>query len=432
MRLMMKEKKKLISVTADRYKKSDKAEKRKILDELIELTGYNRSYASLLLRLHGKAMKPTPGLTVVGDALKKGGFAARGRKPQYTGQVITVLRTIWVMLGYICGKRLAPALAPVITMLEKHGEIKLDRTTRTKLSKISPATIDRLLKADRKKAELKGRSGTKPGSLLKHQIAVKTFSQWDDTKPGFLQVDLVGHDGGNTSGDFCQSLDATDVSTCWTETAAVKNKAQVWVFKALNGIVEQMPFDVLGINSDNGSEFINNHLIKYCQERRITFTRGRPYRKNDNCYVEQKNYTMVRCQVGYARYDTPRQLDLLNEYYFNLRLLSNFFVPAMKMDRKTRIKSKILKHYDRARTPYQRVLDSPDVSESRKQQLRKQYKHLNPAQLRRQMNRILGELERSITRPLPGTRLQKRGSTKTAKKSSTVAAARIRKIAPHT
>lgn len=212
---------------------------------------------------------------------------------------------------------------------------------------ISAATIDRLLKPEKKKHQIKGRSHTKPGTLLKHQIPIRTFSEWNEQKPGFVEIDLVGHDGGNSSGEFAQTLTVTDVCTGWTDMQAVKNKAQCWVFEALKDIRDRLPFDLLGIDSDNGGEFINDQLYRYCIQEKITFTRARSYRKNDNCFVEQKNYSVIRRAVGYMRHDTPEELHLLNELYWHLRLYSNHFHPVMKLLEKTRVGSKVKKKYDK-------------------------------------------------------------------------------------
>ena len=210
-----------------------------------------------------------------------------------------------------------------------------------KLRKISASTIDRLLKRERKKLEIKGRKGTKPGTLLKHKIPIRTFADWNDNKPGFMEIDLVSHDGGNEYGDFAQTLDMTDIYSGWTETRAVKNKAHKWVFEAIREVRKDLPFDLLGIDSDSGGEFINHALYNYCVEEKITFTRGRSYRKNDNCYVEQKNYSVVRRAVGYFRYDTDEEVDILNALYGYLRLYTNHFQPVMKLVEKVRIGSKV-------------------------------------------------------------------------------------------
>lgn len=228
--------------------------------------------------------------------------------------------------------------------------------------------------------------------MLKNQIPVRTFSQWDEQRPGFLEIDLVGHEGGDPCGEFIQSLDAVDICTGWVELDAVRNKAQKWVFEAIDDIKIRLPFDLLGLDSDNGTEFINDHLYRYCIENRITFTRARKYRKNDNCYVEQKNYSVVRKYVGYFRYDTAEELKVLKELYGHLRLYINFFQPVMKQISKTRIGSKVMKKYDKPKTPYQRILESSHVSEDKKDALKRQYEKLNPAELHRQMQRLQNSL----------------------------------------
>jgi len=225
----------------------------------------------------------------------------------------------------------------------------VDKETKEKILEISASTIDRLLSKEKAKMRLKGRARTKPGTLLKHQIPIRTFADWDEGRPGFVEIDLVSHDGGNARGDYAQTLDVTDVYTGWTETEAVKNKAQIWTFKALKGIRKRLPFKLLGIDSDNGSEFINAHLLRFCKQEKITFTRTRPYRKNDNCFVEQKNYSVVRKAVGYYRYETKKELEILNELYKVLRLYTNFFQPVMKLVKKTRVGSKVIKRYDEAK-----------------------------------------------------------------------------------
>ena len=317
----------------------------------------------------------------MGDLALKG---KRGRRRIYDA-VLPPLRQIWAILDFICGKRLAAMLPEVIPVLERYHEIELEAMTRDRLLAINPATIDRLLAPERRKFELHGRSRTKPGTLLKHQIPIRTFTEWDQTRPGFVEIDLVAHDGGRAEGDYCQSLDVTDVASAWTETQAVPNKAQVWVFEALQDIRARLPFAVLGIDSDNGSEFINDHLLRYTTREHITFTRGRAWKKNDGCFVEQKNYSVVRRAVGYARYEGDAQLHLLNELYAQLRLYSNFFQPVMKLIGKERTGAKVKKTYDRARTPYQRLLDSSALSAPAKRQLRAQYAALNPAELKRRI-----------------------------------------------
>lgn len=382
MGLTMGERQSLVRVNASRYQKASKKEKRKILDEFVQSTGYHRTYASSLLSKHGKRIVVGPKTTIVGDIGKR---VRKKREPVYGAEVGKALKQIWVILDLICGKRLKSALPEVVPKLERWGELKLTAEVREKLLRMSAATIDRLLASERKRMELKSRSGTKPGTLLKHQVPIRTFSEWDESQPGFIEIDLVSHGGGDEGGEFCQTLSATDVCSAWTEAQAVRNKAQVWVFEALTRIRTRLPFDLLGIDSDNGSEFINKYLIAYCQREGITFTRSRPYRKNDNCFVEQKNYTVVRKTVGYMRHDSDKELDILNRLYAYLRLYTNYFLPSMKLSQKTRLGSKVVKRYERPKTPYQRLLESPSVDRRVKQRLRAEYASLNPAQLKREI-----------------------------------------------
>jgi len=385
MRLTMEERRSVSAVVAKRYQKATKKEKGTILGEYTQLTGYNRCYAAFLLRNQGRRMRINDSTVLVGECRKK---VKRTRERIYDGQVVRVLKRVWAIMDFICGKRLKPAFKEVIPILERYKEIELDKTVREKLSKISAATIDRVLARERKKRSLRQRARTKPGTLLKHQIPIRTFCEWDEQRPGFVEIDLVGHEGGDAGGEYIQTLDMTDVCTGWTETQAVKNKARVWVFEALKEIRRRLPFKLLGIDSDNGSEFINGHLYGYCEQEKITFTRARAYRKNDNCYVEQKNYSVVRRAVGYNRYDTSRQLRLLNQLYSRLRLYTNYFQPVMKLKEKIRVGSKVRKRYDQPRTPYQRVLESPLVEKEHKRKLNQEYAKLNPAELRRQISSL--------------------------------------------
>ena len=382
----MAERKAVTAAIRSRYQRASKKEKGKILAEFIELTGYHRVYARSVLRTVERKIvreEPTPA--------ESKSTTEKSRKV-YDQQVLIILRQIWMILDYICGKRLVAIMPEVIRRLEYFGELKVEPAVRAKLLRISAATIDRLLRPERRKHELRGRGGTKPGTLLKKQIPLRTFSEWNEQRPGFVEIDLVGHDGGLVQGDYLQTLDMTDIYSGWTEVQAVPNKAQVWVFAALKELRGRLPFPLRGIDSDNGSEFINADLLQYCQQQRLTFTRSRPYRKNDNCYVEQKNYTMVRRYVGYQRLAGPEQLALVNQLYEYLRLYTNYFQPLMKLKSKERHGSQVKKTYDTAQTPYQRLQQSPYLSSASKRRLKMEYERLNPAELKRQIERLQEQL----------------------------------------
>jgi hypothetical protein len=369
MRLTLSQRKAVTKATALRYRAASKGEKATILTELCLLTGWHRDHARKALRT---ALGPRP--------VRR---ARRPRPPVYGEDVLVALRKVWAVMDAPTGKRLAPFLGEIVAVLQRCGELDLDAGVRAKLVGMSAATIDRRLAPERKKMLLKGRSGTKPGSLLKSQIAVRTWADWDENKPGFVEIDLVGHEGGNPRGDFCQTLNVVDVATAWTEPRAVRNKAQKWVHAALVEIIEAFPFDILGIDSDNGTEFINDHLLRYCNANKITFTRSRPGNKNDGCHVEEKNWSIVRQAVGYHRYDTAAELALLNQLYALLRLRINFFCPHQKLISKHREGAKVIKRYDLARTPYQRILADDSIPARIKDELTHQYQTLNPAQIRR-------------------------------------------------
>lgn len=390
MRLKMKARQEVTVATAGQYRGAGKKEKGKILEQFVSTTGYSRWYARFVLRNEGRRLQADKQTILL--AVRSKSRAPRKRAALYDEKVRAALVKLWRMMDYICGKRLQPILSDLLTILERHNEFSCDRETRAKLLRISAASIDRLLKAERRKHELRGRSGTKPGTLLKKQIPIRTFAEWDDQQPGFVEIDLVGHDGGIAAGDYCQTLDLTDIATTWTETMAVRNKAQAWVFEALKKLRKNLPFPLLGVDSDNGSEFINQHLAEYCEREKLSFTRSRPYRKNDNCFVEQKNYSVVRRAVGYQRYDTEAQLLLLNELYATLRLYTNFFQPTMKLQSKVRVGSKVTKRYDRAQTPHQRVLAAPQISSAKKALLQAKYETLNPAALKRKLMRLQDQL----------------------------------------
>ena len=265
-------------------------------------------------------------------------------------------------------------------------KIALTPEVRAKLLRISPATIDRLLRAEKRKLSLRGLSHTKkPTGTLMLQIPIRTFSEWHNVPVGTLGMDLVGHDGGSAQGEFAYTLLATDRCTQWTEMRAVPNKAQKWVFEQLLVVRRLLPFELLGVHSDNGGEFINAHLQRYCEQQQIDFTRSRAHRKNDNNFTEQKNFDVVRKHVGYARYDTPEAVALLNELYDRLRLMVNYVRPCAKLIEKTRDGARVRRRYDRPHTPCQRVLACEQVPEAVKQRLREQFAAIDPIALNDQI-----------------------------------------------
>jgi hypothetical protein len=300
---------------------------------------------------------------------------------------------IWRICGYICGKRLKPFVAEMVTVLERHNELVLDPETKALVLSMSAATIDRRLAPFRQQRG-RGLSTTKPGTLLKDAIPVRTFADWDDARPGFVEMDLVAHCGETTAGQYLQTLTATDVSTGWTECLALPKRSQIAVSTALVDLQAQLPVPLLGVDSDNDSVFINDTLQRHCEGEEITFTRSRAYKKNDQCFVEQKNWSIVRRTIGYRRYESDQALTLLETIYADLRLYVNFFQPVLKLVHKERQGGKVRKRYDEAKTPHQRMMRSPDVSAKDKLRLQHLYLELNPAALRRQIDANLKRLWR--------------------------------------
>jgi len=395
----MQEKKALTREVSRRYQQADKKEKTGILNELVKTTGYNRKCLLHVLanwgktttvRVHGETarLKASPGKR------RKGG----GRKPKYAGDFVTVLRKIWAFFSYRCGKILAPFLREQMAFLEK--PFRITEKDRELLLSVSPSTIDRLLRPDKKKLALKGKNGTKPGKLLKKQIPVRTYYADADKKPGFFEIDTVHHCGTSDSGEFCLTLTATDVYSGWVELRPTLNKANKWVFEALLDIRSSLPFPLTGIDSDNGSEFINAALLKWCRDERIQFTRSRAYRKNDNCFVEQKNFSCVRNFVGYYRFSAAAERDALAAVYRSLCPLLNYFIPTIKLLSKKRVGTKIKKVYDKnVISPYQRLLASSDLSDEAKAELTRRFARYDPVELQLEVHKavdVLVSLNRAV------------------------------------
>ena len=378
--MSQRSKRELLETIRPRYLKASKSSKAQILDEFVAATGYHRKYAIRVLK-HGR---------------KASGLRKKGRRKEYQGEVVAALTRIWEICGRICSKRLRPFLPEIVAVLERHQELSLSAEVKSQLLRMSRSTIDRCLQPVRFEEKRHGLSTTKPGTLLKKAIPIRTFADWDDARPGFVEVDLVAHCGENVEGQFLNTLTTTDVSTGWTECVAVLHRSQHLVFAAIQAMRQRLPFPLLGLDSDNGGEFINDILYRYCQDEQVTFTRSRPYKKNDQAHVEQKNWSVVRHLIGYNRFETQEELQLLNSIYADLRLYVNFFQPVLKLIGKEQVGKKTIKRYDEAATPYQRVLSSKQVDLTVKARLRHQYLQLNPVALRNKIDQNVARLWKII------------------------------------
>jgi hypothetical protein len=362
------------------YKKASRKEKTTILDQFCTVCGYHRKHAIRVLRRFKRFTKPTA---------KK-----RGRPSRYhTPVILNPLKTIWVTANLPCSKRLKAILPLWLPGYSRQfGTLSPDTTTA--LMAISPATIDRALKPVRIDYRKRGRATTKPGTLLRKHIPINT-TQWDESRPGFLEADTVAHCGSSTAGMFAYTIDCVDIATGWTEQRAIWGKGQTGVLEQIHHIEQSLPFPLRGFDCDNGSEFLNYHLVRHFTDRKqpIQFTRSRAYHKDDNAHVEQKNWTHVREWLGYERFADPGIVPLLNELYTTeWRLFHNFFCPSMKLIAKERIGSKTLKRHDSPKTPYQRIMESPHIGATVKKTLTNQLRTLNPFVLREAMETKLKEI----------------------------------------
>jgi len=363
-----------------RYRRASRKDKAIILDEFCAACGYHRKHAIRLLRKFRRFIKP-----------KK---RRKGRKPLYSKEIIIKpLKTIWLSANLPCSKRLKAILPLWLPgYVQQYGCLTKEITEA--LLAISPSTMDRLLRPVRLRYRGRGRSTTKPGTLLRKQIPIKT-NQWDETLPGFLEADTVAHCGTSMAGMFAFTIDCVDIATGWTEQRAVWGKGETGVLEQVKDIEESLPFPLLGFDCDNGSEFLNHHLLRHFAERKkpIQFTRSRAYHKDDNSHVEQKNWTHVRQWLGYHRFDIPEIVPLLNDLYTTeWRLFHNFFCPSVKLIAKERIASKTIKHYDKPKTPFQRIMDSPNITKSVKSSLATQFEKLNPFLLRKAIEEKLKKI----------------------------------------
>jgi hypothetical protein len=364
----------VVRAFAQQYKKARKKGKGEILTQVSNLTGYSRKHLmEILIRVPGRRQI---------------------KRIRFSGylKVLDTLKELWKLSNYATGQRLVPGIPTYLESLERHGELTVTEQQRQLLLQISSATADRLLKHERRKFQIKGRSGTKPGSLLKNQIPIHTWMDWDNSRPGFTEIDTVHHNGGNPSGEYIHTLDLTDVATAWNECRALMGRGEMGVVKALNNIRQRLPFRLLGIDFDSGGEFVNYHLIRYSKKNKISYSRARESVKNDQPYIEQQNYSVVRTYAGYKRFDTPRQLKMLNQLYDRLSDYQNFFQPVMRMKEKVRNGAHVTRRYSKAKTAYQRVLEHPDIPERVKEKLKQRYLTLNPKKLLEEILDLAGRL----------------------------------------
>ena len=366
-----------------RYLKASTKEKSGMLDEYCANTKLNRKYViwclSAAISLAQKITAPR-----------------KKRKPTYGNNETFYLKKIWEILDYPCGQRLKPMLPEMVIVLKRCNELIVPQEVATKFTKIAASTIDEKLARYRAMIRRRFNSTTKPGSLLKSHIPIRT-SSWEESRPGYCELDTVAHCGDSAAGEFINSLTLTDILTGWTETEAMVGKAEYRIKEALNTVKQRLPFDLKAIDPDNGSEFINWQLYHYCEREHIEFTRGRPYKKNDNAHVEQKNWTHVRKVFGYERRETQEEVQIMNDLNRNeLRAYKNFFQPTIKLIDKKRVgahQERIKRIYDIPKTPYQRVLDCPTVSQEKKDELKKLYLTLNPVALRKSIQQKLTNLQ---------------------------------------
>lgn len=372
------------------YDEAGKAGKSAILGELQRTTGFHRKS---LLRLLAK------GAAVPAEKVDR-------RRGSRYAVILPPLHTIWEAHLCICGKRLQPHIPEVMPVMLEKGELQATPIQQELLLSVSAATIDRLLGRHRRQLGGHGRATTRPGTLLREHIPIRTFSEWNEQRPGFLEVDLVAHCGGSAAGEYLHTLCMTDVFTGWVTLGAMKGKGQHGTVAAIDGAQLIVPFPVLGLDCDNGSEFINAHLVRYCDERRLTFTRSRPYKKNDQCHVEQKNWTVVRHFFGYKRFETDEQLALLKEIQPLVVRYHNFFLPMMRLVSKERQGSKVKRVYDKAKTPYLYLMAQDDaLTQEQREQLEAEYHRYGPVALLREIRvRLQALMRTSVAQDVGGTR----------------------------
>ena len=372
----MRSREQYLETLIPRYLKTDRKGRTSLLNEYCLNTGQNRKY--VIRKIHQIAFRePTP---------------RKKRVRHYGYEVQDALWKIWKIFDGPCGQRLQPLLETEVARLRDLGELRISDKTYKKLLSISSATIDRLLRPKKEGWKLQRRYGNRKAGLIAQRIPLR-LTDWDTECVGYVEMDLVFHCGSSTAGEFISSLATLEISSGWWEAEAVMGRAQNRTFDALKRIRKRSPYQWLGIDSDNDQMFINHQFFRYCEQEGLEFTRSRPHRKNDNAYIEQKNYTHVRRPLGYLRYETEEELHLINDLYRNeLRLFKNFFQPVMKLAKKERVDGRVRRKYDKAKTPYQRLLESKKVLTAEQKTLETLYTNLNPAELKRQIERKLEKL----------------------------------------
>ncbi|HSU33682.1 MAG TPA: transposase family protein [Bryobacteraceae bacterium] len=368
----------LIEAIANRYQSGTRSEKKKILDEFIEVTGFHRKHAiRVLRRTKVEALKKVPRARLYDDA------------------AVTALTILWEAADRICGKRLKEAIPTLVAAMERHGHLHLDTEVRPRLLAMSAATMDRLLKPVREVAK-QGRRRTTINTALRKSIVVRTFSDWNDPPPGYFEMDMVAHCGKSVAGSHVHSLVLTDIASGWTEAASMVVREQTLVTLTVEEVRVRLPFPLLGLDVDNDSAFINETVVNYCKERCLELTRSRAYKKNDQAWIEQKNGAVVRRLVGYGRLEGAAAATALSNLHEIARVYVNFFQPSFKLKSKTREGAKVTKKYEKPATPYQRLLASERVTNECKEQLRRTFSALDPVQLLNQIReaqRVLAGLE---------------------------------------
>jgi hypothetical protein len=376
----------LVAAVADRYAMGDRGERGRILDEFAAVTGYHRKHAMRLLRAGqvNRRRGPRPGRRIYDEAVRE------------------ALIVVWEASDRICGKRLRPLLSILVEAMERHGNLQLVPEVRARLLAMSAATIDRALRDIRRQAGTATRRRSAPSAAIRRSVPIRTFDDWDDPPPGFVEADLVAHSGPVTRGSFVQTLVLTDIATGWTECAPLLVREQRLLTEVLSELRKVLPFPLLGLDTDNDSVFMNETVRDYCQQVGIEFTRCRPYRKNDQAWVEQKNGAVVRRTIGYRRFEGLEAAAALARLYAAMRLFVNFFQPSFKLASKARDGALVRKRYHPPATPCQRLMADPRTSQEVRHRVQELRSMLDPVRLLKEIRAVQQQLVDIADRPVLG------------------------------